>query len=146
MHTYVYILAWSHLALVRCLISTPLTSALHVYRQEIIHIRYPTAPRGISASLHGISWRVEYFDLLDVDVSYSHDRKSFDARAVLRSTYHRAFLERGLASLPEPVEEPACAAPAAAQATPRAVYSAVERAILALGDTSTGSARGVIAS
>ena len=51
-----------------------------------------------------MEWLVEYFDILDVDVSYSKDKKSFDARAVLRSTYHRAFLERGLASLPKPAE------------------------------------------
>eukprot|EP00966_Prymnesium_polylepis_P202843 4699531-Prymnesium_polylepis.2 len=44
-------------------------------------------------------------DLVEVDVSYSLDKKSFDARAVLRSTYHAAFLQRGLASLPEPEPE-----------------------------------------
>ena len=50
--------------------------------------------------LRGLRFTVEFMDLLDVDVSFSEDKKSFDARAVLRSTYHRAFLERGLASLP----------------------------------------------
>ena len=60
---------------------------------------------------------VEYFDLLEVDVTYSTDKKSFDARAVLRSTYHTAFLERGLATLPEHAPAPADAlAPVAAPA------------------------------
>jgi hypothetical protein len=72
--------------------------------QEIIYTRYPMALTPITESLRGIQWMVEFFDILDVDVSYSNDKKSFDARAVLRSTYHRAFLERGLASLPEPAE------------------------------------------
>ena len=73
--------------------------------QEIIYVRYPTAPKRITESLRGVRWSVEFLDLLDIDVSYSADKKSFDARAVLRSTYHRAFLERGLASLPEPADE-----------------------------------------
>ena len=46
-------------------------------------------------------WTTEYLDIRKVDVTYSKDKKSFDANAVLRSTYHAAFLERGLASLPE---------------------------------------------
>jgi hypothetical protein len=77
-----------------------------------MYVRYPTASKPITESLRGIQWVVEYFDILDVDVSYSNDKKSFDARAVLRSTYHRAFLERGLASLPEPAEEEAAEQPA----------------------------------
>ena len=54
-------------------------------------------------SLNGMRFCVEFFDLLEVDVSFSADKKSFDATAVLRSTYHTAWLERGLASLPAPV-------------------------------------------
>ena len=92
----------------------------------------------MTKSLNGLRFRCEYFDLVEVDVSYSLDKKSFDARAVLRSTYHTAFLQHGLASLPEPQpeEEPeaepepeatmgprarraAAAAPAAAAAAPR---------------------------
>lgn len=47
-------------------------------------------------------------DLRSVDVTFSEDKKSFDARAILRSTYHLSFLERGLSSLPaEEAEEPA---------------------------------------
>ena len=78
--------------------------------QEIIYVRYPTTPKPITESLCGIRWSVEYLDILDIDVSYSADKKSFDARAVLRSTYHRAFLERGLASLPAAAEPTAAAA------------------------------------
>jgi hypothetical protein len=73
--------------------------------QEIIYVRFPTAPKPITESLRGIRWSVEFLDILPVDVTCSKDKKSFDARAILRSTYHQAFLERGLASLPEPVEE-----------------------------------------
>ena len=73
--------------------------------QEIIHVRYPTTTRPITESLGGIKWLTEFFDILDVDVTYSADKKSFDATAVLKSTYHAAFLERDLASLPEPEPE-----------------------------------------
>ena len=69
--------------------------------QEIVYVRYPLIQKPISESLSGLRFTVEYFDLLPVDVIYSVDKKSFDARAILRSCYHRAFLERGLASLPE---------------------------------------------
>ena len=73
--------------------------------QEIIHVRYPNTARPITESLCGIKWNNEYFDILEVDVTYSKDKKSFDATAVLKSTYHTAFLERDLASLPEPEPE-----------------------------------------
>ena len=68
-------------------------------------MRYPTCPKPITENLRGIRWSVEYLDILPIDVKLSADKKSFDARAVLRSTYHQAFLDRGLASLPEPAEE-----------------------------------------
>ena len=78
--------------------------------QEIIYVRYATTRKPISESLSGLRFRVEFFDLVPVDVTFSADQKSFDARAILRSTYHTAFLERGLASLPQPVAPPAPAA------------------------------------
>lgn len=68
--------------------------------QEVIYVRYPTFSGDPTVSLAGLRMQVEYFDLVEVDVSYSADKKSFDANAVLRSTYHTANLERGLASLP----------------------------------------------
>ena len=68
-------------------------------------------------SLNGLRFRAEYLDLLQVDVSYSLDSKSFDARAVLRSTYHTAFLQHGLASLPPAVTAPPPAADDVEQAT-----------------------------
>ena len=83
-------------------------------------MRYPLTKTPISESLAGLRFVVEYFDLLHVDVTHSVDSKSFDARAILRSCYHCAFLERGLASLPapeaeeEPGDEDEAAAPAAA--------------------------------
>ena len=72
-----------------------------MFPQEVIYVRYPAAPQPITVSLGGIRWTTEYLDIRKVDVTYSKDKKSFDANAVLRSTYHAAFLERGLASLPE---------------------------------------------
>ena len=69
--------------------------------------------------LAGLRVHCEYFDLLEVDVAFSKDKKSFDARAVLRSTYHFAFLQRGLASLPPPPPEPEPAEPTAEQQRPR---------------------------
>ena len=57
-------------------------------------MRYPTFKEDPAVSLAGLRMRVEYFDLLSVDVTYSQDKKSFDARAILRSTYHQAFVER----------------------------------------------------
>ena len=74
--------------------------------QEVIYVRYPIAPRPITESLSGVKWRTEFLDILDVDVAFSKDKKSFDATAVLKSTYHTAFLSRGLASLPGPKPEP----------------------------------------
>jgi len=68
--------------------------------QEVMYLRYPTFSGDPKHSLSGLRFSVEYLDLLQVDVSYSADKKSFDARAVLISTYHTAYLERGLASLP----------------------------------------------
>ena len=70
-----------------------------------MYVRYPTFKEDPAVSLAGLRMRVEYFDLLSVDVTYSQDKKSFDARAILRSTYHQAFLERNLASLPDPDED-----------------------------------------
>ena len=60
--------------------------------QEVIYVRYPIAPRPITESLSGVKWRTEFLDILDVDVAFSKDKKSFDATAVLKSTYHTAFL------------------------------------------------------
>ena len=74
--------------------------------QEIIYVKYPTFRGDMTDSLNGLRFRCDYFDLVEVDVSYSLDKKSFDARAVLRSTYHTTYLQRGLASLPEPEPEP----------------------------------------
>ena len=82
--------------------------------QEIIYVRYPVFGGDPKQSLSGFRVRAEYFDLLEVDVTFSSDKKSFDANAVLRSTYHTAFLERGLASLPAELPTPQ-APPAAAQ-------------------------------
>ena len=59
----------------------------------------------IGDTLRGLRHTVEFRDLLHVDVSFSADKKSFDARAILRSTYHRAFLERRLASLPAATDQ-----------------------------------------
>ena len=70
--------------------------------QEVMHLRYPVVKGPINESLQGLRFTTEYFDLREVDVSYSTDSKSFDARAILRSTYHRSFLDRELASLPKP--------------------------------------------
>lgn len=53
----------------------------------------------LSETLSGVRIANEYFDLKEVDVSLSKDKKSFDATAILKSTYHASFLERGLATL-----------------------------------------------
>ena len=87
--------------------------------QEVIYIRYPVSRQPISESLKGLRFNVEFFDLLPVDVTFSADKKSFDACAILRSTYHTSFLQRGLASLPA-AAAPAAAAPAAAAPAPAA--------------------------
>ena len=74
--------------------------------QEIIYVKYPVCRGDMTKSLNGLRFTCEYLDLVEVDVRYSLDKKSFDARAVLRSTYHTTYLQRGLASLPEPEPEP----------------------------------------
>ena len=68
-------------------------------------MRYPKAVEPMDTTLKGLRFVTEFMDLKSVDVSYSSDKKSFDAAAILRSTYHSTFLERDLASLPEPAEE-----------------------------------------
>jgi len=70
-----------------------------------MYVRYPKAVKPMDETLKGLRFTTEFLDLKSVDVSYSSDKKSFDAVAILRSTYHSTFLERDLASLPEP--EPA---------------------------------------
>ena len=76
-------------------------------------MRYPFMRGDMKQSLAGLRMQNEYFDLLEVDTSFSLDEKSFEGRGVLRSTYHTAFLERGLASLPPALPTPEPLEPAA---------------------------------
>jgi hypothetical protein len=45
-----------------------------------------------------VSLHVRFFDLVPVDVRYSHDGDSFDAQA-LTATYTKAFVDKGFATL-----------------------------------------------
>jgi hypothetical protein len=70
-----------------------------IYTKRITGFTQPTMVAGKRvASLKGVGYKTQYYDLIPVDVAYSRDKESFDALA-LKHLYTKAFLDRGMATL-----------------------------------------------